>query len=380
MRIQPLKSYHQPAYPTRVILDAQPELLRLTPRRWQRNAVVLGALATICTITAVRWSRAAGTPQDVSLVAPVFQHGEGRGSFGCVAVNPPTFLSEEEARQVIVDEGKKAGIVFAPDALTLSEVAIPFTSLSPDKSESGSKLQPLTLDGWDARRKVGYEYVSQDDYMKWKIEPSYSTAESFDLRKAADGLRDGLAQAKPAGAVGVFYDPLVSYNASMDQLVKTDKFSDATLVSVQVIAYISRGTVAKSAHQVKLILGGRRVVFDEGSNIADLDGMPFNLGHPAVRLHGILYVPLKPVADKLGLEYHWDAARATLTMKGVDAGENWETTLVRTTETDPAQQLTLAYHNNDWEWRAALAKEQAGEVLRQQVRDFITWLKAQGAI
>ncbi|MCZ7584672.1 MAG: hypothetical protein M5R36_15785 [Deltaproteobacteria bacterium] len=45
-----------------------------------------------------------------AIVAPVFEHGEGRGSIGCVMVNGPVFLSEEEALAVIKTALEKRGL------------------------------------------------------------------------------------------------------------------------------------------------------------------------------------------------------------------------------------------------------------------------------
>ena len=40
----------------------------------------------------------------VAIVAPIFQHGEGRGATGCIVMSPPVFLSEEEALLVVREE------------------------------------------------------------------------------------------------------------------------------------------------------------------------------------------------------------------------------------------------------------------------------------
>ena len=45
MKVTPIKQYSRPNFPTRTILDERPELLRLVPKRWQRNPVVIAALA-----------------------------------------------------------------------------------------------------------------------------------------------------------------------------------------------------------------------------------------------------------------------------------------------------------------------------------------------
>jgi hypothetical protein len=112
MKVKPIKHYAGPNIPTSQILEEHPELLHLVPRRWHGNPTVIAALAGVCVL--VSGCRQSAAKPAASRVAPLFQHGDGRGSFGCRAVNPPVFLSESEARQVIMDEAKRAGINFAP--------------------------------------------------------------------------------------------------------------------------------------------------------------------------------------------------------------------------------------------------------------------------
>jgi hypothetical protein len=58
-------------------------------------------------------------------VSPVFIHGRGRGSYGCVSVAPPSFLSEDEAFEVIQREAQKYGLVFSRDTAALEDVFVP---------------------------------------------------------------------------------------------------------------------------------------------------------------------------------------------------------------------------------------------------------------
>ena len=152
-------------------------------------------------------------PIPASRVAPIFVHGEGRGAFGCVAVNPPVFLCEEEARQVITEEAKKSGILLEPDARTVSKVPLPVTDRyafvkrpSKQRTQSGS----LQLDGTDRKRAVSYEFVSCADFDAWEHKDSglVSTACAVNLQQAASVLVDGLKQAQRRGSYAVFYDPM----------------------------------------------------------------------------------------------------------------------------------------------------------------------------
>ncbi len=214
MKVHPVRRYPTPRFPTRAILSAHPELLRLVPKRWRRNPVVLAGLALACGVTTLRWTGRHGAL--ASHVAPIFQHGDGRGAFGCVATNPPVFLTEAEARQVVAEEARKAGITFQPDAHSLWGVAQPITSSEPRATgmsvQPASTLTPFVLDGVDRRRRVAYEFVSKEDLAAWESRaPSMyvSSVSVFDVRGAAEALHKGIRVAGPVGAYAVFYDPAV---------------------------------------------------------------------------------------------------------------------------------------------------------------------------
>ncbi len=155
-------------------------------------------------------------------VAPLFIHGDGRGSFGCVAVNPPVFLSEDEARQVVQDEAMAAGIAFEPDALTLKEVSLPVTDQfgflkkrESGKQEDTGKTAPktktgdLVLDGFDSARNIAYEFVSRTDFNAWENQDRkmWCSASSYDLKDTANTLANGLAGSKGRSVVAIFYEP-----------------------------------------------------------------------------------------------------------------------------------------------------------------------------
>lgn len=205
MRLTPVKHYRQPDFPTRAILDTQPELLWLAPKRWQRNALVLTALATTCALVSARWASAAGKQPATSRVAPIFLHGSGGEPVQFMGKRvPPVLLTEEDARLLITEEAKKAGITFIADAQTLTDLPLP-----------GAKQKlKLTMDGVAQKRKIAYEYVSMSDYRKWKgnKQPLQSIAAAHDILSTATILHDGLTRAHPAGTYAVFYDPCIEYS------------------------------------------------------------------------------------------------------------------------------------------------------------------------
>lgn len=239
MEIMPVAKSREPRYPTASCLELHPELLRRVPERWRGNPVVMMALASACALLAERDGYAqsrnpgsgSGTKTATNVVATVadgvtntasiFRHGDGHGSFGCLAVAAPVFLSEEEARQVIVEEAKKAGLMFQADAKRLTGLPLPVTDqydfLNDESPRVTKKPKPprtvtgtLVLDGTDAKRSVSYEYVSEEDFGKWERDHGglSGSASHYDLLRTAETLRAGLAQAAPKERVGVFYDPM----------------------------------------------------------------------------------------------------------------------------------------------------------------------------
>ena len=242
MKLQSVKYYQQPSYPTQDYLLVHPELLRFVPKRWQHNRVVLTALAaTACLIYS---SKSFAECEDdstkaKSIVAPIFVHGDGRGSYGCEVVSPPVYLSEAEAFQIIQDEAQKAGIQFVSKGRKLNNISVPYSerqfwisqekqiyeylkgsgrdipdsiscpngmtvdeqdSLKCPEAYQESVSRNLILDGYCASQKIGFEYVSREDYEDWKqrylpcpIEPmSISSAYSEYYLNVASKFRDAM--------------------------------------------------------------------------------------------------------------------------------------------------------------------------------------------
>jgi hypothetical protein len=223
MQVTPVAKYAVPRFPTHQILEQHPELMRIVPRRWSSSPVVLTALAGVCLLLdSSRASGAASPKAPVSKVAPMFVHGGGMGGYGCVAVAAPLYLTEDEARSIIADEAKRAGIVFKSPGRTLPAVDVPIVkeyeqvvprdnkgNLKPVPADSPTRKSPLELDGVDSKRGISYEFVSREDFDEMsKGATPVSTWLSDDILGSAAVLRTGLAKAKPSGRVAVFYDPV----------------------------------------------------------------------------------------------------------------------------------------------------------------------------
>ena len=228
-RIRVVRRYSAPRYPTRQYLMEHPELLQLIPERWRQHRLVLGVLSMVIPLIVSRPS-VAGDAKKVSAtvphVAPLFIHGDGRGSFGCIAVNPPVFLSEDEARQVVQDEAKKAGIDFSADTFTLKDLMVPIT----DKFSFLDEMETNTKDGkqktkdlqkpkmqkrdvvFDKQHDIAYEVITKKDFADWetKDHTRMCTVSSYDFKTTAQVLIDGLSRTKEKTIVAVFYEPAAS--------------------------------------------------------------------------------------------------------------------------------------------------------------------------
>jgi hypothetical protein len=230
MKVTPLKRYSIPEYPIQDILASHPELLRLVPKRWANTPLVLSALSLACLILAARDGRSAEEKASkanvanpavqsqpaATRVAPIFHHGDGRGSFGCVVVSPPVFLTEDEARQVIIEEAATAGINFENTKKSIASVELPITdefeglAIDVRTRKPKTKKAALILDGTDAQRNISFKFVSDGDFVKWRIgeHEAIRTVSVSVIEPAAEVLQKGLIKTASDQTIGIFYDPV----------------------------------------------------------------------------------------------------------------------------------------------------------------------------
>ncbi len=285
MKVRPLKSYRTPGYPTIDAASRIRGLLSRIPMRWQhspRLAALLGAGLMVKTLVAgAETPPSAGTQAPVTqapdrsgrvpqsqetarqvwkataMVAPVLAEAlqyDGRGAVGCVAVDPPTFLTEAEALELIQNELKAAGLelergveldhVTAPQ-IGGARVAVSGTS-TPANATLGAGLDSVAMpaisrgdavprarpagkivsrnwggeppelvsrtfifDFADKKRSVFIEYLSPRDYTTW-MGRSMSTVQSYDFPVLVRKVSDAFAKREPGKRMifGVFFDPL----------------------------------------------------------------------------------------------------------------------------------------------------------------------------
>lgn len=204
--VKPISRYREPRYPTAEQALRDPALLRRTPKRFSAIPAVCAALSATLALGLAGCQADPGAEETNALNVPVFAHGEGIGSYGCVSVAPPVFLSEEEALSVIRDEAAKYGLECSASEKTIT-AQLPLHNASPLKEDHMNPLKTargeLTLDGYFNSAGIGVEFVSVDDLAAWQdpSQTSFSSVESYFFRDAADALSAGNKN------LAVFYDP-----------------------------------------------------------------------------------------------------------------------------------------------------------------------------
>ena len=219
--VKPLTRYPKPRYPDAYRVLQEPDLLRRLPARFAAKPAVCAALGAIlslglagCGVSSAPATYPApeGTPSSpgatpsaaperVALSIPLFEHGSGMGSYGCVSVAPPVFLSEEEALSVILDEAARYGLDFSGSE-TIGGATLPLhnTFEQSDKTTSSD----LALDGYDGTHGIGVEFVSRQDLIQWQ-DPKQNVASSVENYYFKDAAR---AIAEGNENIAAFYDPM----------------------------------------------------------------------------------------------------------------------------------------------------------------------------
>ncbi len=265
-KVNPLKRYEQPVYPT--IDEIGLADLSRAPARWARLRSVVASLGTVAltmrafaqdaapvapTMVAPRPKDAKDKPAvaqpavatDVCPLLPVAGAGEGRGGFGCVAVNPPVMLSECEALEIIEREFAERGITLR-DCPEIDGVELP--------SKPGER-RPVMLDFGNEKGDILIEFISDGDIRSWRKPKSmiYSTFSVHDTREAATNAVAALTKrtaGKPV-TVGVLYDPIARLPKDWEGEWKERRAAGRALAEKQLKAQLE-GLFAHLAKRGKL--------------------------------------------------------------------------------------------------------------------------------
>jgi hypothetical protein len=219
MEPKPVQYHKPPAYPT-------------------RRDVLAGAASFALAGLAGRSFVFAATEEGKAVVAPIFEHGEGRGAEGCIVVTPPVFLSEEEGMQIIREELAKHGVELKAGG-TIEGVRIPRRVLKgrrlvekdngrkeyEDKTvEVPNSAKPLRLGGIDSKKRIVVEFVSQSRYSDLGGPLIGGSVMEYDLKGVAEYVAQQVKkQGKERLFIGVLYDPLNKLSLKGDWKKETEQ-------------------------------------------------------------------------------------------------------------------------------------------------------------
>jgi len=225
----PVRSYRSPGYPAKLDALAVPGMLvKHQPPAWLRHAEIVGAAglflaanATGCTKSkppTLASQAATLAPNAPAIVAPIFEHGEGRAAEGCVVVASPVYLSEEEALRVIKEELAYSGVLLTQSNMELTSTEVPLSAVQRWDQQKGESVieEParraaLRVDGFNVNRRVAVMFASHRDY--WGIDGPWQAQQTLvytvDLKEVGRFIAKHVT-GKPEGVyLGVFYDPAV---------------------------------------------------------------------------------------------------------------------------------------------------------------------------
>jgi len=218
IKITPVKRKVTPKYPDQYSVELRPLLLRNKPMRWQATPVAGTVLSAVVMLGLAGCQPEPPEPVTMGDIAdpvcfktPIFEHGEGFGSYGCMSVTAPVFLSENDAFAIISDEFNKLDITVKKGGGTVDNIQIPKTYICLSRDDEKSKPETakgsLEFDFAVKDNSIVMEFVSSDDVREWDASKTLASVEKYNFKEAAQTLNDSLNDSYIDSVHGVFYDP-----------------------------------------------------------------------------------------------------------------------------------------------------------------------------
>ncbi|MBN2498496.1 MAG: hypothetical protein JXR96_28150 [Deltaproteobacteria bacterium] len=179
MKPEPLKRYRTPAYPTKLMIMRDPEILKKS-------------MSTF---------RLPGTGLASALALFVAASGGCTATTGCMVVLPPVYLTEEEAMEIIRDEFASHGV-----------------NLSVDPADVSALELAVDADAVDLDHGIAVEFISKDDCVAeggGEAEDEYC---DFDAVKAEQ--ESLVAHENPEVHFEAFSDPAQGNEEHSEQLLR----------------------------------------------------------------------------------------------------------------------------------------------------------------
>jgi len=244
-KITPVKKTAAPKYPDQYAVELDKLLLAHKPLRWSAvsvagtvlSAVVMMGLAGCSDFGTVTmgdpvpqpyYTEPSSSDDDLFTLGevapvrtPLFEHGEGIGMYGCLMVNAPVFVSEDDAFAIIRDEFAKENMKVERGGGQAENIPIPEMHANYD-AQINVRPGALEFDFAVRDRNIVMEYVSSDDIKAWIVpdeegQVGWSSVAAEPYKEAARVLNDGLNDQYYGGVHGVFYDPGEAYEHGDDE-------------------------------------------------------------------------------------------------------------------------------------------------------------------
>jgi hypothetical protein len=377
VRLEPVRTYRKPDYPTRIELALHPEILEAIPERWRSHPTTLAVLALLTAVIgcddAVRQGGARGAPsasgaveQSLAKVAPIFEHGRGRAFLGGLESPRIVFLTEDEAVRIVVEEAAKAGVSLGGEPSRAPLFTLPAPKPIGSAPRPSRQTDWLRPDGTDSKRNISFEFFSHEDF----VAAGVPRLDEYDFKAMANWIRDRILTGASPGYYAVFYDPLPPYE-DPPKLPEAN-FGDTTRAPLTLFQQGGDGRTIDQA--------GKHLRFEVGSRSVDVDGKKHNMPASAQLRGELLYVPLRFVVDTLGGELTMTPAPRHVTV-GIPRFEHSVRSGVYVHDFGgDASPGTVAFTDFDRVASEGRTLEVSQRELRSQVRDFISWLREQGVI
>ena len=240
MEIRPIKSNKRlPKYPTMDLFVNNPQLLsKSIPEKWLSNSLVLGSLTAfiLCGNTDKAYTQSSETTLAINienekqnavnkkdikstksvLLAPVFAHGRGPTADVCIAISPPVFITESDARQIIIEAFKAENIEL--DTVNCPKINIEAPPLYDIDYRTVDTIQPkvkvdVITDAFNKKYNLAIEFISYEEVEKFSSQlnskklQDENIEEYYPTKKAAEIIQNEILKDNKLNAI-IFYDPL----------------------------------------------------------------------------------------------------------------------------------------------------------------------------
>jgi len=221
IKVSPVRKKTIPQYPDQYSVQLNQLLLANKPLRWSA-APVAGTVLSAVVLLGLAGCGAA--EERAYPPTPLFEHGEGIGVYGCVAIAAPMFLSENDAFAILSDEFAKLGMTVIKGGPTAENIQIP--QYDPCGEWSGNKeittaKGSLTFDFSVKEESIVMEYVSKDNALEWEHGDMLVSVSSTNYKELARTLNNSLNTAYTQSVQGIFYDPAESARYYSDDFSPT---------------------------------------------------------------------------------------------------------------------------------------------------------------